>query len=342
VSPGRTYGDRRQALDAAGDRFAVTRQREAIEKAIPPGVQVAEWFTDNDASATRRKPRPEFERLLAVLQPGDAVWIVRLDRLARRPIDLERMIERAESVAIRSLGGAVRLDTAEGRATARVLVAMSAMEAEAKGERQRLANAQRAARGEAMWQRTTPFGYRKDGRVHDKAAAALRETLEAVCAGTSLAEACRRLNAAGWRTGTGKAWSYGTLRKHLLNPRYAGWRVHNGTLYRAAWEPLWSDADAARVATLLAATERRKSLSTRPKHLLSSIARCAVCGAGVHAANPPGQAGIYRCPAGHVQRNREMCDAYAESHVRARLAAVGHPLTDRVDDEARRAVAAER
>lgn len=343
------YGYLRQSLDVSGDALAVTRQREALEKA---GARPAEWFTDNDWSASKDKPRPDFERLLRTLGPGDLVWMVRVDRLVRRPMDLERLIELAErgGLNVRTLTGTLRLDTAEGQTHARVLVAFAAMEAKLNSERRKLANEQRAARGVPHWSRQggRVFGYRwEEGEIvfEESEAAALRKALEDVCDGRTLAAVVRELNAAGFRTtsrnraGELAPIDYSTLRKWLLNPRYAGWNAHRGQTFPASWPALWSDEDAFRVATLLQATDRRRSLSTRPKHLLSSIMVCYACRRGIIATN--WSDGIYRCQGAHVQRRREFCDWFVETQLRARLARTAHPQTDRVDEATRRARAAE-
>lgn len=343
------YGYLRQSLDAEGDRDAVTRQREDLEALdLPP---VDEWFVDNDLSAKSLKPRPDFERLLRTVQPGDRVRLVRVDRLVRRPMDLERLIEKADKgVTVQTLAGTLRLDTAEGRLYARVLVAFAASEVETHGERRQRKNLQRASRGLPHWAREggRVFGYRREGdhiATDPGEAAALTKALEDICAGKTLAAVVREMNAAGFRTtartraGDLAPISYTTLRKWLLNPRYAGVNVHRSQQFEAVWPPLWDDEAAARVATLLKATDRRRSLSTRPKHLLSSIMVCGVCERGIVSTEFSG--GTYRCQGAHVTRKRELCDWYAEVQLLGWLSSTEHPETDPVDETERRVRAAE-
>ena len=58
------------------------------------GWIVAEVFIDNDVSATSGKRRPEYQRLLRAIESGDidAVAVWDLDRLTRRPAELESFV----------------------------------------------------------------------------------------------------------------------------------------------------------------------------------------------------------------------------------------------------------
>lgn len=71
-------------------------------------------FIDNDVSATRGTKRPGYEDLLARIEAGDvdAVVVWALDRLHRRPIELEHFITLVERhrVALANVAGDVDLD----------------------------------------------------------------------------------------------------------------------------------------------------------------------------------------------------------------------------------------
>src|SRR5690349_16308352 len=58
------------------------------------GWRVLEVFTENDVSASTRKPRPEFERMLAMAESGqlDLIVCAHVDRLTRSLVELERLI----------------------------------------------------------------------------------------------------------------------------------------------------------------------------------------------------------------------------------------------------------
>lgn len=92
-----------QEDESTGDRGAgVTRQEEALEllcqmlsKSGPSTWTIHRHYTDNDVSAYKDVVRPEFELLLQDLENGaiEGIVVYDLDRLARRPKDLERVIE---------------------------------------------------------------------------------------------------------------------------------------------------------------------------------------------------------------------------------------------------------
>src|SRR4051794_5910907 len=76
----------RQSLDATGDGLAVARQEKACrEFCATRGYAVVGTYVDNDTSASTRKPRREFTRMLSDAPRGDFDVIVayHFDRLTR-------------------------------------------------------------------------------------------------------------------------------------------------------------------------------------------------------------------------------------------------------------------
>jgi site-specific DNA recombinase len=72
----------RQSLDKTGEGLAVDRQRQDCEKeATHRGWQVVGTYVDNVVSASSRKPRPAYERMLEEVRAGsvDAVLVWDLD-----------------------------------------------------------------------------------------------------------------------------------------------------------------------------------------------------------------------------------------------------------------------
>src|SRR3954451_11332018 len=89
----------RQSLDRTGEGLAVTRQREDAEALCRErGWTVLDVITDNDVSASTRKPRPGFVRVLDLVDRGAGEVVVcwHVDRLVRKLADLETVIERCE------------------------------------------------------------------------------------------------------------------------------------------------------------------------------------------------------------------------------------------------------
>ena len=83
----------RISSDPTGSQLGVTRQREdAATLCAAKGWTPVEYL-DNDISASNGKHRPAYERMLTDIEAGlvGAVVAWDLDRLHRRPIELERV-----------------------------------------------------------------------------------------------------------------------------------------------------------------------------------------------------------------------------------------------------------
>lgn len=181
----------RISRDLTGQRLGVDRQREAAEKyALANGYEVAEIFTDNDISAAGGKRRPGFESLLDALTDGhvSAVIAWNWDRLTRNRPDTVRLIEtcqRTKAKVALVRGSDLDMSTPSGRMTAGILAEVAQNEIETKGERQSLAQRQRASMGRAP-KGMRPLGYSVNGEVLDDEAEAVRRIYASFNAGASL------------------------------------------------------------------------------------------------------------------------------------------------------------
>src|SRR6478736_1458949 len=115
----------RISSDPTGQALGVARQeKECRKRAAAMGWPVAQVFTDNDVSASTGKPRPAYAQMLDALESGraNAVVVWDLDRLTRRPIEIEHFIDLADrrDLALASVGGDVDLSTDNGRMFARI------------------------------------------------------------------------------------------------------------------------------------------------------------------------------------------------------------------------------
>src|SRR4051812_386706 len=89
----------RISSDPTGRALGVARQEKACrERAEALGWQVAQFYPDTDVSASTGKRRPAYELMLAALEAGtvNAVIVWDLDRLTRRPIEIEHFIDLAD------------------------------------------------------------------------------------------------------------------------------------------------------------------------------------------------------------------------------------------------------
>lgn len=181
----------RISRDLTGERLGVDRQHEAAEQyAKAKGYEVAEVFTDNDISAAGGKKRPGFEDLLSALLAGrvSAVIAWNWDRLTRNRPDTVRLIEtcqQAKANVALVRGSDLDMSTPSGRMTAGILAEVAQNEIETKGERQSLAQRQRAAMGRAP-KGMRPLGYAVHGEVIDDEAEVVRKIYDSFNAGASL------------------------------------------------------------------------------------------------------------------------------------------------------------
>lgn len=320
----------RQSLDRSGEGAAIERQvADCQQLADRRGWSVVETLTDNDMSASTGKPRPGYQRLLRLMRGGavDAVVVWHVDRLTRRLIDLEEVISICEATGVRlaTVTGDIDLGTDTGRMLARILASVARGEVERKGIRQRRANEQRAGAGHMGWTRR-PFGYDRDGRdifVVEREAKALEKAAEMILAGETLAAGVRLFASQGLATTAGKPWNVTSLRRALLNPRYAGRVTYNGAdVTDGAWPIILPAETQERLGEKLRDVKRRLQQGTDRKYLLSGLARCGRCGAVIfattmknHGQNYMG----YRCTACYLARRLDLVDEVVEGVVIARL-----------------------
>src|SRR4051812_11732029 len=164
----------RQSVDRYGDELAIGRQREDCLKLCGGRGWTPREYVDNDKSATTGR-RPAYEKMLDDIRAGllGAVVVWDLDRLHRRPIELEHFITLADEkhLALASVGGDADLSTDNGRLFARIKGAVARAEIERKSARQKRAARQRAEAG--IWYVPRPFGYTEagDALVETEAAA---------------------------------------------------------------------------------------------------------------------------------------------------------------------------
>ncbi|HUO39292.1 MAG TPA: recombinase family protein, partial [Mycobacterium sp.] len=93
----------RISADVEGTGLGVTRQLEDCRKlAADRGWPVGDEYVDNDVSAFSGKRRRDYERMLVDLESGarDAVIVYNLDRLHRRPVELEEFVALCERAGV--------------------------------------------------------------------------------------------------------------------------------------------------------------------------------------------------------------------------------------------------
>ena len=262
-------------------------------------------FSDNDLSAYNGKRRPGFEKLLAAIERGEVNIVLcwHTDRLYRSLGDLLQLIKvgTPRNLIIKPVTGPeLDLSTPTGKAIAQILASIAEMESAHKAERQVLANTQRAQLGE--WSTNNrAFGYTMDGTPLEPEATAYRTAVADVLAGKSIQGVANQWNSQGLKTtlaGTtqtrnGKEcvvegkWNSPRVRRLLVNPRYAGLKVHRGKEVRTGtWEPLISEEDHRGLVALVSDPSRINCTSFERKYIGSGVYVCGKCGGKMKAAQP--------------------------------------------------------
>lgn len=308
--------------DHNGAGLGVKRQEEDCRAlAKSHGWPVARVFTDNDLSAYRGKPRPAYDEMLRGIAGGtyDAVIVYHLDRLHRRPKELEDFLETCERAGVRdvaTVSGLVNPVEGDGLLEARMLTAVANQESRNSARRLRRKHKELAQNGSGLWGRTLPYGYRYEKAEPDKpgrilvdpvAAKWVHHVFESFAGGASIASLKNELNARGVEGQRGKKqWMANHVSRMLDNASYAGLRDYQGELTPGAWKPIVDDALWERVQTRRLATKARTPAEKREgkgKRLLSGIFYCS-CGSRMYRDTyaSDDQKSAYKCARSKVKK----------------------------------------
>lgn len=277
---------RRISLDATGEEAGVTRQAYDCRRYCKQrGWRVVADLEDNDISASRytRKRRPAYQQAIRLIEDGDADALVayHLDRLWRRPSELEHLIDLTEKrkIVVATLNGDIDLNTGDGRFQARILVSVSAKASDDQSRRERARFDADAREGKPRPGGPTPFGYLPDKRRLDPATVPLvREMVRRVIAGDSCYQVAQDLNARGEPNPKGgKEWTATTVKAIVGNPRIAGLRVHRGVVVGAGdWDRIVTDLEWKKLRAVLDDPTRRMKDPPR-RRMLTGLVFCGRC-----------------------------------------------------------------
>lgn len=296
--------------DDLGLYKGVNRQlAELDELSAARNGRVAGRWADNDISAAKGAPRPDYESLMAaVLAPNPLgvqrrILVVHTSRLWRNRQERAHGIDvlgAADLLILPKNGPELDLRTAAGRMVAGMLGEVDTGESETKGERVFDAARERAHEGRSNgavsygWSRV--YEYDKQGKivgfedVEDLAQADIvREIVKRLLAGDTLLAITKDLNRRGVpapRAGTrrahrakgqtpdGQRWGKTSVKKLAMRPANIGMRIyHRGrpdeVLLPAAWPKIVDPDDHARVMELLTDPARRTQKGGARRHLLT-------------------------------------------------------------------------
>lgn len=233
----------RISADVEGTGLGVARQVEDCRtRAADRGWTVGAEYVDNDVSAYSGRPRPQYERMLADLTAGqrDAVIVYNLDRLHRRPVELEEFValcERAGVHHVATVTADIDLGNDDGLFMARIFAAFAAKESGRKSARVRRKLLQNAERGLPHGS-VRPFGYGDDKiTLRPDEAAVVREMVDRYLAGESLRALTIWLNDTEVASAIATSWQTSAVRQIISSGRIAGLREHRGEVIGPALWP---------------------------------------------------------------------------------------------------------
>lgn len=274
----------RISQDRSGEGLGVQRQlKDCHAEAARRGWLVAEEYVDDDLSAYSGKARPSYNRMLEQIRSGerDAVIVWHVDRLTRRPIELEEFAQACAAGGVTdivTLHGNMNLSSGDGLLMARFMAAGAAWESDNKSRRSRRKMLELAEAGKPHGGGARPFGFNDDRMsVNEAEADAIREIVARFLAGESIASLVRWLDEAEVRTVTGKQWRSPTVRNLLRSARIAGLREHQGQVIgKAAWPAIITPEQHDQAVAILDNPTRRTNRAAR-RYLLSGLLRCGRC-----------------------------------------------------------------
>lgn len=265
---------RRRESESIGIQLA-----ECETWAAEHGDEILASFKDDGISASRhsKQKREDYERMVAVVKAGgcDGILCTEVQRLYRRPRELESLIELAEAgmpfVIQMTTGNRYDLGTSDGVRAAREHVAAAAYESDKIAERVRRKKRTNARNGRFDGG-GRPYGYERDGvTVVEAEAENIRGWALALVSGRSLKSIADELNRDGVPTATGRGkWRPGTIRPILTSTRVIGVRSHTTTVkqdgklvevtneYPAQWPAILDRTTWDQVQVILDADERFK------------------------------------------------------------------------------------
>jgi DNA invertase Pin-like site-specific DNA recombinase len=304
------------------------------------GWEVAEVLCDNDIGASRfsGKDRPQYKKLATILQEGDVLVTWEASRAQR---DLAAYVELRDLCAQRGVywsysGKLHDLNQGDGRFTTGLDALLA--EREAEQIRERVLRGKRAAAAAGRPPSRPPYGYRRainpvtgktDGWVVDQHDGPIvKDIIARVLAGESLWAIASDLQARGIappqvQANSPKTWRPQGLRLTITRPTYAGLRVHQGKVIgKGDWEALITVEEHEKLLAIFADPARRTTThrGSQPRHLLTGIATCGVCGCVMGWQNGKRKTPRYLCDGSScVVRRGDMVDLLVSEAIIERL-----------------------
>lgn len=248
---------------------------------------VVERLEENDISASTysKNVRPLYNHMLNLIRQDkvDMVWCTEPERLIRRPMEMEDLIDLAEVTDLKELyftsDEGYDLSTPNGIYRARQAVNAAERESRKISERVKRKLADNAKEGRSNGGRRA-YGYKRGNmELEPSEVPHIRDMATRRVNGSSPAEVAWYLNEQRIRTAEGHDWYPATVDATLTNKRYVGIRVHNEAEYPAQWKPIFTSEEWDELQLAIRVSkEKYAGMPMRKRYLLTGLLTCGKCG----------------------------------------------------------------
>lgn len=335
----------RVSTDIQRDKgLSVPRQKEwLLTEAKRLGLTSTKDYIDNGYSA-KDTNRPAFRQLVADIEAGliDAVFVYKIDRIARNVLDLRNFLELLDKRKVKFISLSENFDTANptGRLTLTILGSLAEWERGMVVERVKDAMWDKADKGQFCGGQP-PYGYDVKGKrlvVNKREAEIVKKMFRRFEALRSLRGVTQWLNDMGYKTKRGTTWAASTVRRRISDVTYLGYytygkRAGNSKVYlpekdwlirKGDFKPIISKNQFERVRTIF----RQKNFRVPQRrygvtYLLSGLMKCE-CGGSLtgytHVKKNGKKYTYYRCH-NHASKGSGICpgNSLAKEQIEGRI-----------------------
>lgn len=300
-------------MEQAEEGYSIDEQIRVLnEFCKSEGYLVYDEYVDRGISGKNISGRPAIQRLLldAEQKKFEVVLVWKMNRLARKSLDLMNIVEKLDSknIAFRSYTEKYETETSTGKLQFQLMAAIAEYERNNIAENVKMGMIARAKEG--RWNGGQVLGYdvveipsdnkkRKDTHlvINEREANTVRLIFQMYTSGHGYKSIASCINKKGYRTKKGKTFSLNAIKIIVTNPVYAGYIRYN---VRKDWNekrrnninpnPIIQKGEHKPIISeevWLIAQNVYQSRSCKPNRIhdgefpLTGIMRCPVCGAGM-------------------------------------------------------------
>lgn len=292
------YGYIRVSTTKQGEGVSLDEQREAISRyARKHDLDIVRWFEEEETAA--KQGRPEFERMLELLEEGEAEGVVmhKIDRSSRNLKDWARLGDLIdEGIEVHFVNEGFDLNSRGGRLSADIQAVVAADYI--RNLRQEVKKGLYGRLKQGLYPLRAPVGYTDEGGGNPKEidpvqGPLVRKAFELYATGNySVADLAEEMRNRGLENTAGRAANRNSVWRMLKNPFYMGQMEVKGKTFDGVHEPLISKSLFDEVQRLL--DSRAPKQSQTHDFLFRQLFECEHCERSMIGEEQKGYI-YYRC-----------------------------------------------